>query len=461
MGKTELYARLQRQTRKTMLKAGKELEEEFRKRLLELEKEIVHQLIKQPKTEFEAWNLLQVWKSIEDSIGRWKKEAWLPTVEKHVKKTFREAEKHALKVLEELLGKEELQKEPPFNLLPEESLKFVLKFPFHFAGKFADDLKERIREKLFTGIAMGKSYLEIAREIDLLGIPTVKPFKNSWERAQTIARTEVARAYHMGTLMTYQRLGVEEIKIICGSSPCNLCLSHCATIKPISYADYVLKHPNCTCTYVAAKWKGKVLEERDYKRAKELTEIKEYTLEKSKGFMKKVLKEFSQPLPDDLLIQKFQGFFKKEKDFYRHLFKHGIPEEWKLQVFREASPNLSWKEVKDILQTQYQVDFIRFAKQYITEMLEALAHVSRTFYDLPFEGAKPTITMFSGYHRRVVVTFDGDKLQSVYTIRGKLADYINERREKSHRFEEVGIDDEIRALARKIRDLHKRFGGNT
>ncbi len=203
-----------------------------------------------------------------------------------------------------------------------------------------------------------------------------------------------------------------------------------------------------------------MLEERDCKGVKKLTEIKEYTLKRSKRFIKKVIKEFSQPMPDELAIQKFQGFFKKEKDFWRHLFKHGIPEDWKIQAF-ETNQKLSWEEIKNILQNQYWPDFVRFSKQYFTKMLGTLAHVSRTFYDLPFEGAKPTITLFSGYKRHVVVTFDGDKLQSVYTIKGKLADYINERKAKSLRFEEVGIDDEIRALARKIRDLHKRFGGDT
>jgi len=198
-----------------------------------------------------------------------------------------------------------------------------------------------------------------------------------------------------------------------------------------------------------------VLEERDYKRAKKVTRIKEYTLNKAKGFLKRIHKEFEEPVTDEVLIQKFQNLFKREKDFYRHLFKHGIPEKWKRNVLREQKP--SWKEVKALF-LQYP-ELIKFAKSYFLEMLEALGHTSRTFYDLPFEGAKPTITLFSGYKRRVVVTFDGEKLQSVYTIKGTLTDYIKERREKSLRFEEVGIDDEIRNLSRKIRDIHKRFRG--
>jgi len=169
----------------------------------------------------------------------------------------------------------------------------------------------------------------------------------------------------------------------------------------------------------------------------------------------KIHKEFEAPIPDDVLIQKFQGLFKKEKDFYRHLFKHGIPEEWKREFL--GSSSLSWKEIKELF-SQYP-ELTKFAKSYFLEMLEALAHISRTFYDLPFEGAKPTITLFSGFKRRVVVTFDGEKLQSVYNLKGKLADYIKERKEKSFHFEEAGIDDEIRELSRKIRDLYKRFGG--
>jgi len=197
------------------------------------------------------------------------------------------------------------------------------------------------------------------------------------------------------------------------------------------------------------------LEGRDYKGAKELTEIKDFTLKKAKGFLEKIHKEFEAPIPDDVLIQKFQGLFKKEKDFYRHLFKHGIPEEWKREFL--GSSSLSWKEIKELF-SQYP-ELAKFAKSYFLEMLEAIAHVSRTFYDLPFEGTKPTITLFSGFKRRVVVTFDGEKLQSVYNLKGKLADYIKERKEKSFHFEEAGIDDEIRELSRKIRDLYKRFGG--
>ena len=466
MSKTELYARLQREARNLMLKEGEKLERAFKEKLLELEKEIIHQLVKRPKTEFEAWNLLQVWESIEESIKRWKKKEWLPTVEKHIRETLAIANNHALKVLMETLGEEELKKElktPSWHLLPEESLKFVLKFPFHFAGKFADDLKEQIREKLFIGIAMGKSYHEIAREIDLLNIPTIKPFKNSWERAQTIARTEVARAYHMGTLMTYKRLGVEEIKIICGSSPCELCLSHCGTIKPISYADYVLKHPNCTCTYVAAKWKGKVLEEKDYKRAKEVTRVKEYTLNKAKGFLENFERTFTPPLTDEEIFERTKSLFKKEKDFWRHLLWHGIPREVALEKFGidNIDPTqklgIPWTAIKNGLT---ETEKVKYTKQFFLNILGALSHTSKVFYEEPFKGAEPDILFFSGWRgKRLTVTTSGGKIRTSYKLIGTLDNFI-EKKKSSYLFVEAGIDEGIREIVRRLRRIYSGYTGN-
>jgi hypothetical protein len=104
MSKTELYARLQRKARNLMLKEGEKLEKAFKEKLLDLEKEVIDQLVKRPKSEFEAWNLLQVWQSIEESIKRWKKKEWLPTVESHIKEALAVANNQALKVLMEILG---------------------------------------------------------------------------------------------------------------------------------------------------------------------------------------------------------------------------------------------------------------------------------------------------------------------------------------------------------------------
>ena len=192
---------------------------------------------------------------------------------------------------------------------------------------------------------------------------------------------------------------------------------------------------------------------------KEIKRIKEYTLEKSKQFINQIIHNFSEPIPDELIIQRFKAMFKSEKSFYRHLFKHGIPEEWKLLILKDSSVRLAWTEVKDLLE-QYPEDFKQFTKQYFMEILQALAYLSRTFYELPFEGAKPNIILFSGFRRRVVVTLQGEKLQSSYVLREKLKDYIKERREVSLKFAEAGIDEELRNLAKEIRNLYKRLRGN-
>ena len=463
------FKKLHEEARKIMLERGRELEEKAKKLLKELEKEIVYKLSKQPKTEFQAWNLLEVWKGIEEVFEEWKKERWLKTFEEEIKETYRLGKEQALKVLKESFKEDildELRKyvqkgeiRVSFRQIPDKALKYVLAFPYKFAGNFSEDLKERVREKIFLGIASGKSYLEIARELDLLNLPTIKPFKSSWDRAKTIARTETARAYHLATFDTYKEFGVEEIEIICGKNPCKICLSHCGTIKPLSYADEVLKHPNCTCTYVAVKRKGKVYDKKSYKMEKEITKIKEYTLEKSKHFVSRVINDFAEPIPDELIIPKFKNMFKSEKDFYRHLFKHGIPEEWKLLILKDPSVKLSWTDIKNLLE-QYPEDFKRFTKQYFMEILQALAYLSRTFYELPFKGAKPNIILFSGYRHRVVITLQGEKLQSSYVLRAKLGDYIKQRKEVSLKFVEAGVDEELRNLVKEIRNIYKRLGGN-
>jgi hypothetical protein len=350
--------------------------------------------------------------------------------------------------------------------LPEDALKFILKFPFHFAEKFADDLKEQIREKLFIGIAMGKSYHEIAREIDLLNIPTIKPFKNSWERAQTIARTEVARAYHMGTLMTYQRLGVEEIKIICGSSPCNICLSHCGTIKPISYADYVLKHPNCTCTYVAAKWKGKVLEKKDYEKSKYLTRNKEGALNDAKRFLKKWEKTFSKPLTREQLIEEFKNFFPSEKEFKAHIRRHAIPDEIKDELrekLRKSFKKISFQEIEALFPGKIE----EWTYEYLKNTFRALAHPSFVFKQFPNQPRRgvrlPRIIIYSGYRGWFAVTLIGNKLISSHPLDRtefkSLQKWIEEHKNSSKDLIEVGIDEEIQEISNRLRRRYRELMG--
>ena len=192
----------------------------------------------------------------------------------------------------------------------------------------------------------------------------------------------------------------------------------------------------------------------------EATKIKEYTLEKSKQFVVYVIENFSEHLSDELLILGFKNLFKSEKDFYRHLFKHGIPDEWKLSFVETRHIKLTWKDIKHLLE-QHPQDFKKFAKQYFMEILKALAHPTTTFYEIPFEGAKPNIVIFSGHHRRVVITLEGEKLQSSYILKGQVEDYIKERKHRSISFLEVGIDEELRELARQIRNLYKRLGGHS
>jgi len=78
-------------------------------------------------------------------------------------------------------------------------------------------------------------------------------------RAETIARTESARAVHEGTLMRYEKLGVERIQYLAAPDAC----VDCATLDGRVYrrADFPdLLHPDCRCGMTPAekapeKWK--------------------------------------------------------------------------------------------------------------------------------------------------------------------------------------------------------------
>jgi len=471
------FRRLHQEAREIMLKRGKELEQKAQRLLKELEKEIIYELSKQPKTEFQVWSLTEIWKGIEELFEKWKKEKWLKTFEEEITETYRRGKEQALKILKESFKEDILEELKPYmqkgeirvslNQIPEKALKYTLAFPYKFAGKFSDDLKEAVREKLFLGIASGKSYLEVARELDLLNLPTVKPFKTSWDRAKTIARTETARAYHLATFDTYKEFGVEEIKVICGKSPCNKCLSHCGVIKPLSYADEVLKHPNCTCTYVAATRKGKVYDKRDYEVSQKTTEAKEYTLEKAKSFIQTFYDAFKDPLPPEQTINRFKGFFTSEKAFLKHVYKHAIPTELKTTYANTLGLDVK-KDWEVLLKAIPQNQLQDYALRYFINTLRALAHPSITFYELPNSpSADPVITIYSGYRKWFCITLKGDKILSSYELDRSLYHSIKEWAEKKKAlmekegkirfFVEVGIDERLRQIARRLQNILTLF----
>jgi len=71
-------------------------------------------------------------------------------------------------------------------------------------------------------------------------------------RAETIARTESARAVHEGTLMRYEKLGVEQVRYLAAPDACEQCASLDGRVyKLVDFPE--LTHPNCRCSMTAAE----------------------------------------------------------------------------------------------------------------------------------------------------------------------------------------------------------------
>jgi len=71
-------------------------------------------------------------------------------------------------------------------------------------------------------------------------------------RAETIARTESARAVHEGTLMRYEKLGVERVQYLAAPDACEQCATLDGRVyKLVDFPE--LPHPNCRCSMTPAE----------------------------------------------------------------------------------------------------------------------------------------------------------------------------------------------------------------
>jgi len=125
------------------------------------------------------------------------------------------------------------------------------------AGKTQDD----IRQAISIGLEEGKTYADIAKDIQDSGYPAV--------RAERIARTESANASSMGTLAGMKDAGIKTKKWFLGGAPCAICEYIYAKVaakggsipidEPFATAGefpgidrdimYPPAHPNCVCDF--------------------------------------------------------------------------------------------------------------------------------------------------------------------------------------------------------------------
>ncbi len=459
--------KLQQEAREALLKEGNKYKKEVDSLLRQLEKDIVYRLSKEPLTKYQEWRLQEVLKDIKKYHSQFDF-SLKQSVKKMIKNTLIIATEKALTLLnmfgigkqlkqkyrEKILIEKERVKVADFSIIPVEALEFLSAYSMQFADNLSKDLMEQIKRKIQLGMAEGKTLGQIASEISVLNLPTIKPFKNVQDRAYTIARTETARAYHMGQLLKYKEWQVEEIIIICGKTPCTICQSHCDTIHPIEYADEVLKHPNCTCTFAPIKRKGKVLNAGNYYNEKEqISEKKQWALNTAKSFYKEVETKFKNVKTTEEAVEIFKGMFPNEKEFYKHVKRRILEDKYNLEV-------KDWIETKRLDRETNG----KYGHEYFKLFLKTITKLNTLIYQKRKESPLPRTLIYSKLNS-IAIIIEENKILSIMYAKDKrtgkkltLEEFLKKEQENSEELIIVGVDNEIKKTYKQLQERFKRFG---
>lgn len=110
-------------------------------------------------------------------------------------------------------------------------------------------MDNKISRTLAQGIAEGRGPMDMAREM-------VREVDMTITRARTIARTEVIRAHHVGTINMYREAGVEGVSVLAewstaGFDVCPDCADLQGRVFNLEEIEPLIPlHPNCRCTAV-------------------------------------------------------------------------------------------------------------------------------------------------------------------------------------------------------------------
>jgi len=430
--KKKLHSKLKRlalEARKRMLKDGLALEKEVIKLLQETQKEIVHLLAQEDDevTPYQAWRLNKLKKEIDKIIyGSKEQEGFNKKLNNLLKEQIQKQKANAEKHTEELAKL--IQKEFPDAVpvatslfkVPTETVKFLTTYALTFSDKLSDDLVNAIKKELSLGILQGESIPKIARRIAKLPLPSNKVFRDSYSRVVAIARPETARAYTQSNLTIWQKMGVTEIKWLCGKSPCPKCEARCERIFKREVANDIPMHPHCTCVAVREETKNTDLVSK---------EEREFSKRKTRD-IKKCSTIFSMARRETLEWQ-------SEKEFEKKLQKH-LSEFFKVK----------WENLTEESKQKY--------KKKLQELVrDTILKASRVFYFDDIEG--PGKYLFVKFKTGSLAIIDAEtlKVRTFFkpgeefgsTPMERVLNYVKEQEEMLKRAgKSKGIEKEVRRL---------------
>ena len=362
-----IIQRKAREAKKKLLRSGNKYAKEYVKLLEESQKEISQKLLNQEETPYQNWRLQNLLKEIEKDIQNtfekpsktlMKKiaEESLQEVSQSLKEAFQEiaekAKEEDISQIKETFNEvfkqsaKDLQIKESFFLIPKEAVQFLTAYSMVFSDNLSKDLIGKIKKQISLGMLQGESVYKIARRIAKTPLPSNEVFRDVYDRALTIARTETARAYTYGSLHYYKKMGISRVKWLCGKTPCPKCQARCGIIYEADVGGDIPLHPNCTCAISPAQIGRKpIVSEKEIQFSKE----KKRHIKNTRKVLKNVRKG------------KLPGWLEEEL------------EEEKLKKHVKKIFGVHWENLREDRKTYYKEKFYDILR-------ETLQNPSKVFY---------------------------------------------------------------------------------
>jgi len=169
--------------------------------------------------------------------------------------------------------------------------------------------------------------------------------------------------------------------------------------------------------------------------------------------VKTILKDYhsmiSQAQSKEELVETFRSLFKKNQDFWKHLFKHAVPK----RVAQELKID-NWRKALRLSQK-----LLPFQINYAMQFVDTLSYIDRiAIQELP--NSELTRLVFFSFKNKVAVIFESSgEVATLFELDkfNSWNDWRNYLNSRGIILEEVTIDEDIRKLSLEIRNSSKKF----